>query len=609
MPVERREHNEPRPPHVNVITLTAPGRFPTVVHDPGRWWSALEGESGFTLVRVSANAAWWRVLCSWRFARIASGSRARQLVRLIRGIDIERSAARAGEALDALSEAATYESSSRYIATVTPLAEHLQCVNRAQRELAISLEDGPQVNGLNYSDSRAVVDYATRRTLLSNLIAAALSGCAEEIGLLIASVTSPLDLLTAMIAVRLLREQRPGMHVCLADHGYENFSLTPFLMTLRTAGTLDTIFDTIIESKDERDTILPLLARALARGETPRGFLRLEHLRSVEEQTREVSRPYVAPPPVPTFASEPIFWMRLSARRCYWSRCTFCVHNAKYDEMGVPSLAEVPAALDRLTALVAAGYGTFIFSDEALSPALLDRFSAGVLERGLRVRWLCRCKLEHAYTPALLRHMRAAGCCEVLFGLESISPRTLRRMDKYVEGLDAPAIAILFGAVSAAGIGLHVNLMAAFPGETPGELIESVAFVSKCLAGLTGATCQLNKFTLFAAAPIMRDPTEFGVLPVPAPGDMPTQYRYCVPADRAADAIAIERLFPELRTRLRAALGWNRFGDGPGPAAAIELYFSTGHSAIIKGLARNPFANPLAQSMGIAHSASQECCA
>jgi len=79
--------------------------------------------------------------------------------------------------------------------------------------------------------------------------------------------------------------------------------------------------------------------------------------------------------------------------------------------------------------------------------------------------------------------------------------------------------------------------------------------------------------------------------------------------DRAADAIAIERLFPELRTRLRAALGWNRFGDGPGPAAAIELYFSTGHSAIIKGLARNPFANPLAQSMGIAHSASQECCA
>jgi hypothetical protein len=213
--------------------------------------------------------------------------------------------------------------------------------------------------------------------------------------------------------------------------------------------------------------------------------------------------------------------------------------------------------------------------------------------------WRVLCSRRFAHSAGGSRARRLVRLMRGI-DLESISPRTLRRMDKYVEGLDAPVIATLFR--------LHVNLIAAFPGETLAELIESVAFLSQCLAVLTGATCQFNKFTLFAAAPIMRDPAEFGVLPVPAPGDMPTHYCYQVPFDRVANAIAIERQLPELRARLHAALGWNRFDDGPGPAAAIELYFGTGHSAIIKALARNPFANPLGQSTALAQSARQEYC-
>lgn len=605
---EKRERTVSASRDLRVVALNPPGRFPTVVHDPGGWWTALEGERGFDVVRFSANAAWWRVLCSPQFARVATGSRARRIVRLLQGIDLQRSAARAGKALDALSDPATYESTSRYISAVTPLAEHLQCVNGVQREFTVSLADGPKANGVNYSDSRAMVDYAMRRTLLSDQIAAALIPCHEEIDLLVVSVTSPFDLLCAMVTVRLFREQSPAMHACLADHGFENYSLAPHLERLRSAGTLDRVFDSIIESKDEREALVVAVARGIVAGHVPRGYLRRSKtcdtaMPTVQHPIRRGS----APPPVPTFTSEPIFWMRLSPRRCYWSRCTFCVHNAKYDETRVPSLTEIPAALDRLAALRAAGYQTVIFSDEALSPAMLDLLSAGILERGLRFRWLCRCKLEHAYTAALFRRMRAAGCCEVLFGLESISLRTLRRMDKYVEGLDSRAIANVFTSVSEAGIGLHVNIMAAFPGETLGELKESVEFLGKCLTGLAGATYQLNQFTLFPAAPIMRDPTSYGVFPVPTRSDMPAHYCYRVPVDCAADAIAIERLLPEFRAYLRHTLGWDHFGDGPGPAAAIELYFGTGHSAILKGQSRNPFANPLTESAVSSPSTRQDC--
>ena len=61
------------------------------------------------------------------------------------------------------------------------------------------------------------------------MIDSALIEVPQETDVLVVSVTSPEDLLTALIAVRLLRKTRPRMHACLADHGYENFSLSPHL--------------------------------------------------------------------------------------------------------------------------------------------------------------------------------------------------------------------------------------------------------------------------------------------------------------------------------------------------------------------------------------------
>ena len=49
---------------MKVVTLTPPGRFPTVVFDPGLWWDVVAASGEHQLSRFSANYAWWRTLGS-----------------------------------------------------------------------------------------------------------------------------------------------------------------------------------------------------------------------------------------------------------------------------------------------------------------------------------------------------------------------------------------------------------------------------------------------------------------------------------------------------------------------------------------------------------------
>ena len=440
---------------MKVVAMTVPGRFPTVVVDPGNWWSPVAANQTHTLSRFSANAAWWRLVCDPDVGGLLyKGLNWKQRLRrrlewTAAGINLTESGRRAAESLEALCQWDAYTDADSYISAVNPLAEHLDALNRAQDELEFGFEFGVRVRGLNYADSAALVGYAKTDTLLSALVTAALAECPDAIQFLVLSVTSPEDLLCASIVVGALREAEPAMHACLADHGYENFSLQAHIPELHKSGQLTTVFDTLIVSKDDRDALVPQLIEEVDVGKDPHGF--------VTAGTRTllptaVPPSPIAPPPEPTFTPEPVFWTRVSKRRCYWSRCAFCVQNTKYESPESPSLAELPAKLDRLEALATAGYRNFIFSDEALSPTLLERLSRSIVQRGLTLRWACRSKLELAHTRYRFDLMKQAGCYEVLFGLESISPRIQKRMDKYTEGLDKERIRQILWDLNAAGI-------------------------------------------------------------------------------------------------------------------------------------------------------------
>ena len=236
-----------------------------------------------------------------------------------------------------------------------------------------------------------------------------------------------------------------------------------------------------------------------------------------------------------------------------------------------------------------------IFADEAISPAGLRLLSREISRRGLKLKWACRCKLERAFTRELFDLAAAAGCTEILFGLETISEPLQRRMGKHVPGLDAAAVRRMLGELAAAGIGVHLNLINGFPGETLGEAEATADFVVDALRSHPGATYLLNPFTLFPATPMAEDPAAFGIANVAPGGDMPPAYAVAFDAETEGATGPARRAFGALARRLDEDLGWAGLRRTEAGRAATTLYFASGHSAVFKSLARNPL-DPVARA-------------
>ena len=575
---------------LRIAALTQPARFPTVVHDPGRWWPAAL-LAGHELVRLDLNAAWWRWVCSADGYRALCGGSSFHAWLPSPG---ERDAAAAGVALRQLADAATYETAERYVATLAPLERYLDLLAGESPDISVQWAAGPVVRHADYADSRSLLHHATRRGVFGRSIDEVLPPELPMLDLVVVSVTAPEDLLSAMAVVHRLRQRQPQLHACLADHGFENFSLRPHVDTLRKTGALTNAFDSIVVGRDDRDSVVSGLAEALTAGDSPSGWLTAADVpvRSVEppESIRRFPPAALVPPPSESFSPEPILLTRVSQRRCYWSRCTFCIHNAKYDNPAPPSLSEVESAVDRVAAQLDAGYRHLIFLDEALSPALLTRLAEQLTARGLPdrgLRWAGRSKLEHAHDSELFQAVRRAGAVELLFGIESTSERTLRRMDKHTDGLTAERVLDVLTSAADAGLGLHVNMIAGFPGDGPRDLEASLAFVER-VGRLPNVTFTVNPFVVFPATPVHDNPRRFNVALDRERGDMQAIRGYRVTgADAAPWRESMERL-PRLVQQLRETLGWSRYDMMPGGRLAMDLYFGTGHSTWLKAMPGNP---------------------
>jgi hypothetical protein len=132
---------------------------------------------------------------------------------------------------------------------------------------------------------------------------------------------------------------------------------------------------------------------------------------------------------------------------------------------------------------------------------------------------------------------------------------------------------------------VHLNLIAAFPGETTREFERTIDFSEAVLRRSRLGTFAVNPFVLFPRTPAFIDPGRFGLRGVRARGDIvgPANYRAGVRA--GLEARSIRRGVPDARARLYHALGVDSV---PGrlrsvvDALAVGLYFATGHGLALK---------------------------
>ena len=120
-----------------------------------------------------------------------------------------------------------------------------------------------------------------------------------------------------------------------------------------------------------------------------------------------------------------------------------------------------------------------------------------ILERGLKMTWTCTARVD-TVKPEVLQTMKAAGCWEISFGLETGSDELLVKMDKLAE-VEKSEQAVKWTA--AAGIRTKGLFMLGYPGETR----ETIAMTRDFVRRIPMTIMNLTKFTPYPGSPIYRD--------------------------------------------------------------------------------------------------------
>lgn len=229
-----------------------------------------------------------------------------------------------------------------------------------------------------------------------------------------------------------------------------------------------------------------------------------------------------------------------SSRGCA-SRCLFCAEGRQH---AAPhrfhSAGYVADAVEKLVR--EHGLDGLYFSDENFlaDPPRVAQLCEEFLRRGLaqRIRWSAQVRAD-GVAPEQLGLMRRAGCIQLEFGLESGSARLLAALGKRVSVEQNRAALRL---TREAGLRSLAYVMVGLPGETAGELRETLRF----LVAANPDIVRLNPYLLLPGTPLVQQLVAAGRL-------APDFWREAVEVPSALDSAATNVSAMPLRELRRLA--------------------------------------------------------
>lgn len=344
------------------------------------------------------------------------------------------------------------------------------------------------------------------------------------------SVGSSGELALAAVLADHMRRVNPLVHTCLTQHRYENFSLAQRLPRLVQEGELLRMFDSVVLREDHSAAALLGLCKALQDGElqalqgiavrvddearifAPREQAELQYSANIDETHERAIAAYLQSVGAPV---DRILMLEVLVRNdCHYGRCTFCVQNAGYARRQQYKHA---SELDRSLGLVrhlALRHGVrhFSFIDQAVHPYLLRTLCTALADHAPRLRWCVRmlsdcCNLSDEF----LARMAAAGCGEVLLGLESTDPATLQAMGKPHRFHGAKAHDWMQRCAHF-GIDVTLSSIHGYPSEAPADYEAGTgAFLAECVAQHNNVSIVRNRFLLFEGSEMATRPAGFGI--------------------------------------------------------------------------------------------------
>lgn len=131
----------------------------------------------------------------------------------------------------------------------------------------------------------------------------------------------------------------------------------------------------------------------------------------------------------------------------------------------------------------------------------VEQICRGLIDNNVRLAWECESRPEH-FDRDLLRLMQRAGCTAVKIGLETTSESTLRAMRRIGPQGSAQDYAARTAEVAAicraVGIACRVFVMTGLPGQTDGDVTETIRFLERMRPGAV----HVKPFYRYAGLPV-----------------------------------------------------------------------------------------------------------
>lgn len=205
-------------------------------------------------------------------------------------------------------------------------------------------------------------------------------------------------------------------------------------------------------------------------------------------------------------------WNKLTvAQGCYWAKCAFCDTSLPY----IGEYKAIPASVtvDRMEAIIQQTRHTgFHFTDEAAPPKILKDISTEILKRNLTGSWWTNIRFEKAFTDETCKLLSEAGCIAVSGGMELVTERLLKHINKGITLQQA--IQSAFNLTNN-NIMVHTYLMYGFPGETIQETIDALEIVRQMFSEGLIQSAFWHRYAMTIHSPSGIDPVKFGATLIP----------------------------------------------------------------------------------------------
>lgn len=161
----------------------------------------------------------------------------------------------------------------------------------------------------------------------------------------------------------------------------------------------------------------------------------------------------------------------LNRSKCYWSKCTFCVHDISIsNRFKALSMDRIKSEIVMLKEKYKSD--TFdLLIENGLTPAFLESFSNMLITENLKIKWRSHFRIGGKVN---FKKLRQSGCTALFCGIESGSDSVLKKMNK---GTTVLLNELILKEIANADIWVRTSFIYGFPGETIDDALETYKFI------------------------------------------------------------------------------------------------------------------------------------